>query len=199
MREMQLIQQVMEDKGGIMKTADFVALGINNSEIIRLWEKGELLKVKHGYYRLAEYGAPRATEIIAHLFPDGILSMDTALYFYGYRNGPPQEWVLTLNRNIARSRLKLDYPTLKIYLVEEKYLNVGVSKVKINGTPMKMYNRERVICDCFRYRNKIQPETFNYAIKMYMADPRKNSKNLPEYAKDLRIYNRIKDVLGVLC
>jgi proline dehydrogenase len=62
---------------------------------------------------------------------------------------------------------------------------------------MRIYDRERVICDCLRQMNKMNRETFNTAIQAYVADPKKKIKNLSSYAKQLRVYNKAQNVIGV--
>ena len=61
-----------------------------------------------------------------------------------------------------------------------------------------MYDRERTICDCFKYQNKLDSELFNKAILSYSKDERKNLRNLSAYAKKMRVYRKMVDVLGVL-
>jgi len=54
-----------------------------------------------------------------------------------------------------------------------------------------------VICDCLRYRNKMDKEIFNKAIRAYIDDPGKNIPKLMEYAGPLRVKKAVKDLIGV--
>jgi hypothetical protein len=40
-------------------------------------------------------------------------------------------------------------------------------------------------------------EIFNKAIQNYVKDSKKNIPNLMQYAKELRVYKRVKDLIGV--
>jgi len=60
-----------------------------------------------------------------------------------------------------------------------------------------MYDKERVICDCLRYRNKMDKELFNKAIQGYINDTSKNIPRLMEYAAPLRCTTLAKDLIGV--
>jgi len=40
-------------------------------------------------------------------------------------------------------------------------------------------------------------ETFNKAIQAYISNPRKNINNLITYAKRLRVYKKVQDLIGV--
>ena len=54
-----------------------------------------------------------------------------------------------------------------------------------------------MICDCLRYRNKMDKEIFNKAIQSYIADPEKSIPKLLEYAESLRVKKIAKDLIGV--
>jgi hypothetical protein len=60
-----------------------------------------------------------------------------------------------------------------------------------------MYDKERVICDCLRYRNKMDKEVFNKAIQGYVSDTGKSIPKLMEYSVPLRCQKLVKDLIGV--
>ena len=45
--------------------------------------------------------------------------------------------------------------------------------------------------------NKMDREIFNKAIQSYVSDSAKNIPKLMEYAKELRVQKRVKDLIGV--
>ena len=63
---------------------------------------------------------------------------------------------------------------------------------------LAVYDRERTICDCFKYRTKLDNEMFNKALNAYAADKKKNLSNLSRYAKKMRVYKKLMDVMEVL-
>ena len=67
-----------------------------------------------------------------------------------------------------------------------------------NGVQLAVYDRERTICDCFKYRTKLDNEMFNKALNAYAADKKKNLSNLSSYAKKMRVYKKLMDVMEVL-
>lgn len=62
---------------------------------------------------------------------------------------------------------------------------------------VRIYDKDRLICDCLRYRNKMDKEIFNKAIQNYIADPGKNIPNLLAYASALRVKTPVKELIGV--
>ena len=191
------IELIFKKNNGFLKAADLYSAGATRKEVSSMLECGDILRVKRGYYQLAHMDEPNEGALIAKLFPEAILCMDTALFHYGYSDRTPLEWNMSVGRNISKSRFNLDYPFVKPYYVDEKYLNIGASEENIGNVKMKIYDRERAICDCLKHKNKMDSEMFGKAIQAYLNDPQKNIKNLAVYAKQLRVYQKAQDLIGV--
>ena len=67
-----------------------------------------------------------------------------------------------------------------------------------SGVKLSVYDRERTICDCFKYRSRLDNEIFNKALNSYANDPHKNLRNLAEYAKTLRVHKKVTELMEVL-
>ncbi len=87
---------------------------------------------------------------------------------------------------------------VKAYYVQNEFYYYGATVGNFNGVELKVYDRERTICDCFKYRSKLDNEIFNKAINAYVADPKKNLANLSKYAKDMGVYTKLINVMEVL-
>lgn len=194
----ELVKKITSECNGIAKISEYVKCGLTYSEIIGLCNSGKLTRIKHGYYQLTGQDEPNDERILANLFSDGILCMDSALFYYEYSDRTPLEWTLAFNRDVSRSRFKIDSLYIKPYFVDKKYLDIGVVQNEINKTMLKIYDRERVICDCFKYKNKMDSEMFNKAINAYVQDDNRNLGNLSIYAKKMRVYKKVSEVIGVL-
>jgi predicted transcriptional regulator of viral defense system len=191
------ITKLFKSSGGFLKAADIYASGVTIRQVQSMIERGEITRIKRGYYQIADMDEPNEAAMMATLFPEAILCMDTALFHYGYSDRVPMAWHLAVSRNISKSRFKLPYPFVIPYYLDEKYLTVGMAREEINSVQMKIYDRERVICDCLRQKNKIDSEMFNKAVQAYVNDPKKNIKNLIAYSKELRAYKKALDLIGV--
>ena len=64
-----------------------------------------------------------------------------------------------------RTRFKLDYPFVKPYFVAPDVLEIGLCEQGIDGNKVRMYDKERVICDCLRYRKKGGKSSLLYRLK----------------------------------
>ena len=77
------VHKCIQENGGIVKKEQLSKLGIDYRRIIEMVESGELVRIKNGYYtdKLDSFSEE---ELIAKLFPDARLCMESALYAYGY-------------------------------------------------------------------------------------------------------------------
>lgn len=197
MRTINEIRSIFERHGYVMRTAELRALKIYYEDIQKLLNDGVIEKIKQGYYHLIDENNHSEANIINRLFPDAVLCMNTALFYYGYSDRTPSEWHLAVDKDISKYRVKIDYPFVKTYFLEPSLLNLGVTERKIDLNIVRIYDRDRTICDCLRYMGKMDKEIFNKAVQGYVKDPKKNIPNLMQYAKSLRVQKKVKDLIGV--
>ena len=187
------------DEGQLIKTAQLKELKIHYKDIITLINNGYLEKIKQGYYRLLKTSEeePSEAQTIKALYPDGVLCMYTALFYYGYSDRTPLNWDIAVDRNTSKARFNIDYPYVKPYYMESIHLKYGVTKAEYDGCMLKIFDRDRVLCECIRNENKMDRETYNKAIQGYVNDPQKSIANLIEYAKKRKILKKVTDRIGV--
>lgn len=191
------VRKIFSKHDYIMTTAQLDSYRIYYADIQQLLNEGFIEKIKRGYYHWTETYGEQEVKIINRLFPDAVLCMETALFYYQYSDRNPAEWNIMIDKNVSRSRTNIDYPFVKAYRVEPVLVPLGETKGSINFVDVRIYDRDRTICDVLRNMNKMDKEIFNKAIQGYVKDPKKNIPNLMEYAKILRIQKRVKELIGV--
>jgi predicted transcriptional regulator of viral defense system len=197
MDKLNQIGSIIESSGGVARTADFNAAGFGNNAVSEFCKRGVIVRVRSGYYALPKR-EQREEEILAQLFPDGIVCQDSALFYYGYSDKTPLEWHMAFSRTVTRSRFDIGYPSVHSYMIKEDILDLGVTLGDWAGAKLKVYDRERVICDCFKRRSRMDGEMFAKALNAYVSDKKKNLANLSIYAKKLRVYAKVIELIEVL-
>jgi predicted transcriptional regulator of viral defense system len=192
------IKKIILQKGGIAKSADFVKAGIRAVDVVNLCKSGFLNRVRHGYYTLVEKSSVSEEQLLATLVPKGIVCVESALFHYGYSDFAPREWSIAVPRSMSRTKLDLDVLALKPYYVQAELYELGKTTDDFNGVILPVYDRERTICDCFKYRSKLDNEIFNKALNAYANDSKKNLLNLSVYARKLRVYKKVTELMEVL-
>ena len=191
-------KQVIIEKGGIAKTSDFVAAGIPAVDIVNLCNTGYLERIRHGYYQLADGNTSSEEQLIATLIPKAIICVESALFHYGYSDFAPRKWSIAVPRSMSRTKLDVDVLALQTYYVQPEIYELGRVTDDFYGVKLSVYDRERTICDCFKYRSRLDHEIFSKALNAYAKDERKNLQNLSIYAKKLRVYKKVNELMSVL-
>ena len=197
MLPIETIKETFEHHNGIMRTHELYDAHVFYNDIQLLIGRGIIEKVRYGYYQWIDSENLSEALTVTRLFPDAIMCMDTALFYYRYSDRTPLAWHLAVSKDSNKSRFKIDYPFIKPYYIEPSILGLGAADGEMDGNPVRIYDKERTICDCLRYMGKMDKEIFNKAIRCYVEDNEKNIPRLSEYAKKLRIAQKVKTIIGV--
>ena len=197
MHDVQYYKSIFDKYGGMMRTTQLAEEKIFYPQREKLIADGYVEKIRRGYYQWINPDDFSEVGTVIRLFPDAILCMDTALRYYGYSDRTPGDWHLAVSKDSGKSRFKIDYPFVNPYYVEPAVLELGLTTGTMDGHAIRIYDKDRLICDCLRYRNKMDKEIFNKSIQKYIADPEKSIPKLMEYAGPLRVKKLAKDLIGV--
>jgi predicted transcriptional regulator of viral defense system len=181
----------------MMRTHQLHEAHIYYKDIQSLIEHGIIEKVRYGYYQQIDSENLSEAATVTRLFPDAVMCMDTALFYYRYSDRTPMVWHLAVSKDSGKSRFKIDYPFVKPYYIEPFLLELGATDGEIDRNPVRIYNKERTVCDCLRYSGKMDKEIFKNAIRRYVEDPKKDIHRLIEYAKELHVMQKVKTMIGV--
>lgn len=190
------IKESFVEHGGILKTSELNELGLSSRQINGLIEDNVIVRIKRGFYELANHFT-REEVIISRFFPEAVIFLESALMHYGYTDRIPSAWQIAVNRYSKTTQYEIDYPFVEPYYLEPKFLEIGVNIINVDGVNVRIYDRDRTICDVLRYERKLEEEVFIQAIKTYIKDPEKNVRNLFEYAEIFNIKNKVQTYIGV--
>ena len=190
------ILKLIEEQGGIVKKEQFTELGIDYRRILDFVQSGDLVRIKNGYYtdRIDRF---TEEELVAWLFSDARLCMESALYAYGYISQKPYAWHLAVDKNTSKSRFKMDYPKIIPYYTEPDALELGSTEITMSGQQFLIYDRDRVICDCLKYETKLEREVFKGALQSYIRDSQKDISALMAYARARKVVGKVQSMIGV--
>jgi len=130
--------------------------------------RGEIYKVGRGLYSDKPYISPFL--YVSEKYPYAIITMDTALYIYGLTDVIPDKTYLATLRNATRIK---DAGVVQLFLSEWMF-EPGKTQFEYDGTPITIYDRERMLVEVLR-NSKSMP--FDY-YKEIIAGYRRISDNL---------------------
>ncbi len=198
MKKADVAGQVIDRSGGIAETSAFLAAGLYRSDVARLAKNGTLKRLRRGFYQSAGNDGVAEAECLSRLIPEGIVCVESALFYYGYVDLTPRRWSIAVPRDVSRAKLKNTVVPFKAYYIQPAVYELGRTRADFDGTALPVYDRERTICDCFKYRARLDNELFAKAVNAYARDKEKDLEKLGVYAKKLRVYKKVTEMMEVL-
>lgn len=190
----ELLQNIPEGSS-LLTTQDLYAAGLTQRRITGLVDRGELIRVKNGYYTLPSRRVSE-DETILRLFPEGILTMESALYIYGYLPKKPKAYSIAVSKNISKSRFNIKKPLVIPYYTEGETLVMGVDSIDFGGGTMKIYSKERLICEVLKFEDKMRREDVKSALLSYIGEKEHDLARLTEYSIKRQVKNKVRSRLG---
>ncbi len=168
---------------GVLRPRDLEAHGIARTYLQRLRDQGHLRQVGRGLYVLAETDLSAQSNLaaVSRRVPGAVVCLLSALQFHELTTQAPFEiWIAIPTR--SRAPKLADLPT-RVVRMAPAPLGVGVTKHKVDGVLVPVFDIEKTVVDCFRYRNRIGLDVALEAIREYLRRPRRNLDRLLHYAK----------------
>jgi len=191
------VNKLCKDESPVLRASTLRSAGFYGKDTEELIQLGLLQRLRRGYYASPEKLNDMDTyEILAVLVPDAVISLFSAAQFHDLSSIIPQHIDVTFPVNKRVPVLPEDIH-VKIHKAIPQVYEVGIQTVKREGYPLKIYDRERTVCDFFRMRHQIGKDCAFEVLKNYMAG-NKQLQKLSEYAELLQIKGVLYPYLEVL-
>jgi len=191
--------EILEHQQGIARTRDFLNAGITPYYIKKMESQCEIIRLKQGLYRQTNPSNSTVDELVevSKLVPKGIICLLSALSYYELTTYNPWEYQVAIHRGDKKPKLP-DYPPIKVVYLADTPYHLGISEEYIDGFSVRIYDREKTICDIVRFREKIGIDIMKEGLQNYLHSPYKNITRLIQYADQLRIRTVLQKYLEVL-
>jgi predicted transcriptional regulator of viral defense system len=194
----QKARDIFAAKSGILRTSQANKLGIASVTLSEMVQAGLLIKEGRGLYRLAELPPLSNPDLVqvALRVPQGVICLISALAFHNLTTQIPYRVYLALPQAVKKPRI--DYPPIDVVWLSQRAYHAGIEKHIIDDVNIQIYNREKTVADCFKFRNKIGQDVALEALKEYLGKQRPNFDELLHYARIDRVEKMIRPYLEVL-
>jgi len=189
---------VFKKHGGIIRTALALRAGIHPSTLYAMRDAGTLEVVSRGVYRLAgnkPLGNPDLVTIATRV-PNGVFCLISALAFHEITTQIPHEVHVALPRGAEEPRL--DHPPIKTYRFSGEAFTEGVETHELDGVSVRIYNPEKTLADCFKFRNKVGLDTAVEGVRLYRERRIIKVDDLMRYAAICRVEKIIRPYLEAI-
>lgn len=196
MNYIEKLQQLINKKNGIITTKEVVELGIPRQYLNIFIEKNILERLERGTY-ITPGTFEDEMYILQKKFQKIVFSHETALYLHNLTDRDPINYSVTLPQGYNLKNLeKYD---VNIHWTKKENYDLGLTKSKTNfGREIKVYDKERTICDIVKNRNNMDKDLFKNSLKAYISNKDKNLNKLIEYSKKLKIEKVLRKYLEMI-
>lgn len=184
--------------GGILTMSEVLRLGIHRRQLYSLRDSGKLEIISRGLYRLTEMPEPSLPDFIpiAKKVPQGVICLISALAFHEITTQIPHFVYVALPSDAHKP--VISYPPMRYFWYTEKLLKTGVEEHSMDGCVIKIFDIEKTLVDCVKFRNKIGMDVVLEALKMYWQRRGSNIDKLFEYAKLFRVERILKPIMETI-
>lgn len=190
------IERLSRKYKGYISTEELLREGITNRQIGVFVDIEMLERVCHGYYwfHCSAFSKPwdyKAVEV-SYSDPESVICADSACFYLGLIDKEPDRLSVATRRS-DRRRLHMNFPVLRHYYSERMFPEYQ-KVMETEFGKYQVYDIERSVCDCIRFRDDLEEDIFAYVLECYKKRNQKGDKLL-EYAKKLRLLNLVKQYM----
>lgn len=191
------IKKIADENNGFIKTSTVESAGISRPMLRKYVADGKLEQIRKGLYVLADDLADEFA-LIQIQSTKAVFSYGTALYLLGLSDRTPHIFDISVPQGTNISRLKRDNQNIRCHYVQPDVYDVGITEITSpQGAVVRLYDKERCICDLIKDKDKVDIQIYTQAIKDYF-NTKADRRKLLKYSKALGVEEKVRTYMEVL-
>jgi len=191
-------EAIFRQCGGQLRMSEAIGHGISRYSLYKMRDNGILEQVSRGIYRLVDLPSITNPDLVtvSLRFPKSVICLISALSYHQITTQIPHKISVAVSRNARMP--SLDSPPVHAYKFSDEAFNSGIDEHEIDGVTVQIYNPEKTLADCFKYRNKLGMDVVLEALKLYKSQKSYSLDKLLKYARICRVDKLMKPYLEAI-
>lgn len=189
------LENLSKQHSGYITTAELLRGKVTNRQIGAFVENGLLEKISHGHYWFVNAGYEKPADYkaleVCITNPGAIICADSACFYLGLIQVEPERLSVATRRS-DRSKMKVNFPICRHYFGDGYFEDDSVKVTTPMGT-YTVYDLDRSVCDCIRFKDSIDKDIFDLIIENYRKSGERKTERLYDYAGKVRMLKRVKN------
>ena len=191
------IENIVKTNNGYVTRKDIDRNVIPSIYLSRYVKKHNLIQIVRGFYAGEDWIVDPYI-IFQYTYPQFIYSFNSAIYLHGLGDILPNYLEVTGPFNYRPMSKNRDDVMTHTDTVDESY-NLGITDIKTSlGNVVRVYDKEKTICDLIKHKDKIEFEVYVKALTRYARSKDKDINKLMRYAQIMKIENKVRDQMEVI-
>lgn len=196
MDDRKVLDRLLEEQNGYIRLIDAQNKGLSKYAVLAYVKNKNMERVAAGIYISSDAWEDRLYSMQLRN-KKIIFSHETALRIHNLSDREPFAPVITVVRGYNAKHLKDN--GVVVHTVRPEWLELGLTQARTyTGNIVRVYDKERCICDFLKNKNKMDIQVFQKAMTSYFSDKDKNIHNLMEYADVMGISDKMRQYTEVL-
>jgi predicted transcriptional regulator of viral defense system len=172
---------------GQLRMSDAIKKGISRYMLYKLRDEGVIESISGGIYRVIDYPSLSNPDLatVSMRYPQAVICLISALSFHEITTQIPHSVSIAIEKDTRIP--KLDYPPIETHKFSPAAYSAGIKEHIIDDTTIKIYDAEKTIADCFKFRNQLGMDIVLEALKLYKTRFDFKSDKLIRYGKICRV------------
>ena len=177
-------------------TKDLLREGITNRQIANLQKEGFLEKIVNGIFWYTGNGQEKPPDYkaieIGKVNPHAVICAETSCYLQGLIDIEPNVFTVATRRS-DRQGMNMPFATRRHYFADSCF-DDNIITVETAYGSYHMYDLERSVCDCIRFREEIQPAIYEMIILNHKKMQEESmKKRMLSYAKAMKFEKKMRE------
>lgn len=162
--------------------AEALRLGINRRALYAMRDANIIEALSRGLFRLSEMqlGYPDLVTVASRV-KEGVICLVTALAHHELTTHIPHVIDVALERGTRKPLM--EHPPTRFYWFSGPAFTEGIETHKLDDTSVRIYDPEKTITDCFRFRRQLGMDIVLEALRLWRESRRKKLDVLVKYAR----------------
>ena len=187
---------IADNTNNYILTKDLLQEGITNRQIANLQKEGCLEKIINGLFWYTGNGQEKPSDYkaveIGKVNPHAVICAETSCYLQGLIDIEPNVFTVATRRS-DRQGMNMPFATRRHYF-SDSYFDDNIIIVDTAYGSYRMYDLERSVCDCIRFREEIQPVIYEKIILNHKKMQEEAMvKRMLAYAKAMKFEKKLRE------
>jgi predicted transcriptional regulator of viral defense system len=192
------LEDYLSEHSGLVRVQDLRERGIDRRALYALVNEGAVQRIGQGLYRATDAAlTPTYDEAEAALaVPQGVICLTSALVHHDLTDEIPSKIHMAIEGKAWPPRIA--WPPIRFHSFSGEAFHAGIEEIELDGIPVKIYNKEKTIADCLKYRHSIPPGVPQQALRDALRRRDFSYDRLLHYARICRVESLVRTYVEVL-